>query len=218
MSDYLDTVTAEHGPWRYWFAPTLFWINSSDTALLSVCIVGAAASGLIVLNRLTRNMLALAFVLHLSLWIAMPVFGNIQPDALILEVGLLAMFLTTGSPIVIWYFAGCCSGSCAFRPSQAPHTRLELGAAHGAQFPLRNATPANPAGLVRAPVTGLVPTPLGVIDVRDRTGVALVDFHATAPAFRRGMRFPRPADGYYPDRQLLLPEPAHDILMRVPVR
>lgn len=104
LSNYLDTLAADHGLWRYWFAPTLFWINSSDTALLSACIVGAAASVLIVLNRFTRYMLALAFVLHLSLWIAMPVFGNIQPDALILEVGLLAMFLTTGSRIVIWLF------------------------------------------------------------------------------------------------------------------
>jgi len=49
-------------------------------------------------------MLVLAFVLHLSLWIAMPVFGDIQPDALILEVGLLAIFLTAGSRVVIWLF------------------------------------------------------------------------------------------------------------------
>jgi hypothetical protein len=49
-------------------------------------------------------MLVLAFVLHLSLWVAMPVFGNIQPDALILEAGLLAIFLTAGSRIIIWLF------------------------------------------------------------------------------------------------------------------
>jgi predicted DCC family thiol-disulfide oxidoreductase YuxK len=104
LSRYLATVTAEHGPWCYWFAPTLFWINSSDTALLSVCLAGAVASGLVVLNLLTRYMLALAFVLHLSLWVAMPVFGHIQPDALILEVGLFAVFLTAGSRILIWLY------------------------------------------------------------------------------------------------------------------
>ncbi len=104
LSEDLVTLAAEHGTWRYWFVPTLFWINSSDTALLSVCLAGAAASGLIVLNVLTRTMLVLVFVLHLSLWVAMPVFGNIQPDALILEVGLLAIFLTSGSHIVIWLF------------------------------------------------------------------------------------------------------------------
>jgi predicted DCC family thiol-disulfide oxidoreductase YuxK len=104
LSEKLATLAAEHGPWRYWFAPTLFWINSSDTALLSASLVGAAASVLVALNVLTRYMLALAFVLHLSLWIAMPVFGNIQPDALILEVGLFAIFLTAGSRIIIWLF------------------------------------------------------------------------------------------------------------------
>jgi len=104
LSENLVTLSAEHGPWRFWYAPTLFWFNSSDMALLLACLVGAAASGLIVLNVLTRYMLALAFVLHLSLWVAMPVFGNIQPDALILEVGLFATFLTAGSRIVIWLF------------------------------------------------------------------------------------------------------------------
>jgi len=104
LSDYLATVAAEHGAQRFLFSPTLFWINSSDTALLSACLIGAAASALVVLNRLTPSMLLLAFVLHLSLWAAMPVFGNIQPDALILEVGLLALFLTAGSRIVIWLF------------------------------------------------------------------------------------------------------------------
>jgi predicted DCC family thiol-disulfide oxidoreductase YuxK len=104
LSEKLATLAAEHGPWRYWFSPTLFWINSSDTALLAACIAGAVASGLIVLNILTRYMLILAFVLHLSLWLAMPVFGNIQPDALILEVGLFAIFLTAGSRIIIWLF------------------------------------------------------------------------------------------------------------------
>jgi predicted DCC family thiol-disulfide oxidoreductase YuxK len=104
VPEKLASLTAAHGAWRYWFAPTLFWINSSDTALSSVCLLGAAASVLVVLNVLTRTMLALAFALHLSLWVVMPVFGNIQPDALILEVGLLAIFLTTGSRIVVWLF------------------------------------------------------------------------------------------------------------------
>jgi hypothetical protein len=104
LSDYLNTLAAEHGAQRYLSAPTLFWINSSDMALLSACLVGAVASALVLLNVLTRTMLIVAFVLHLSLWVALPVFGDIQPDALILEVGLLAIFLTSGSRIVIWLF------------------------------------------------------------------------------------------------------------------
>jgi predicted DCC family thiol-disulfide oxidoreductase YuxK len=104
VADKLATLAAEHGPWRYWVSPTLFWINSSDIALVSACVAGTIAAILIVLNLWTRPMLILAFVLHLSLWAVMPVFGNIQPDALILEVGLLAIFLTAGSRIIIWLF------------------------------------------------------------------------------------------------------------------
>jgi predicted DCC family thiol-disulfide oxidoreductase YuxK len=104
LSDTLAAVAAEHGSWSYVHAPTLFWINDSDTALVAACLAGAVASVLVVLNVLTRSMLALAFVLHLSLWVALPVFGDIQPDALILEVGLLALFLTAGSRIVVWLF------------------------------------------------------------------------------------------------------------------
>jgi hypothetical protein len=104
LSQKLATVAAEHGLARYWEAPTLFWIDASDAALRAACYLGVAASVLLVLNVWTRAMLVLAFVLHLSLWVAMPVFGNIQPDALILEAGLLAIFLTAGSRIVVWLF------------------------------------------------------------------------------------------------------------------
>ncbi len=100
----LEAFAAQYGTDRYLAAPTLFWIDHSDSALIGVCVVGAMASVLVVLNRLTRTMLTVAFVLHLSLWVAMPVFGDIQPDALILEVGLLGIFLTAGSRIVVWLF------------------------------------------------------------------------------------------------------------------
>ena len=58
LSEKLATFTAEHGAQRYWFAPTLFWINSSDTALLSACFLGAAAAVLVLLDVLTRPMLS----------------------------------------------------------------------------------------------------------------------------------------------------------------
>ncbi|MGD8631309.1 MAG: lipase maturation factor family protein [Gammaproteobacteria bacterium] len=104
VTEKLATLAAEHGPWRFWVSPTLFWIDSSDPALVTACVAGATAAVLIVLNVLTRPMLVLAFILQLSLWVVMPVFGNIQPDALLLEVGLLAVFLTGGSRIVVWLY------------------------------------------------------------------------------------------------------------------
>jgi predicted DCC family thiol-disulfide oxidoreductase YuxK len=104
LPQYLQTIAAQYGSLRYWYAPTLFWLDSSDTALLSCCIIGAAAALLVLFDVLTRPMLAIAFVLYLSLWTALPVFGDIQSDALLLETGFLAIFLTGGSRIVVWLY------------------------------------------------------------------------------------------------------------------
>jgi predicted DCC family thiol-disulfide oxidoreductase YuxK len=104
LSGYLAEVSAAFGRTRFWHAPTLFWLNSSDPALIAACILGAGASVLIALDRLTRPMLALAFLLYLSLWVGLPIFGDIQSDAFLLEVGFLAIFLTFGSRIVVWLY------------------------------------------------------------------------------------------------------------------
>src|SRR5208282_2955406 len=46
--DYLQAVAAAFHFWRFWFAPTLFWLGSSDRALMLVCWAGAIASLLLV--------------------------------------------------------------------------------------------------------------------------------------------------------------------------
>ncbi len=57
-------------------------------------VAGVGATALILLDPLTRPMLVLALVQYLSLWSALPVFGGIQSDALLVEVGFLAISLT----------------------------------------------------------------------------------------------------------------------------
>jgi predicted DCC family thiol-disulfide oxidoreductase YuxK len=104
LSDFLDSTATASWAERFWQLPTLFWFDSSDTALMSVSLLGAAASLLVLLDVLTRPLLVLAFVFYLSLWTAMPVFGGIQSDALMLEVGFLGIFLTGGSRITVWLY------------------------------------------------------------------------------------------------------------------
>jgi hypothetical protein len=41
---YLKDVAEYLGVSRYWFAPTLLWLGSSDDALMTLCWVGLAAS------------------------------------------------------------------------------------------------------------------------------------------------------------------------------
>jgi predicted DCC family thiol-disulfide oxidoreductase YuxK len=103
LGDYLSSVPAS-GVQGFWQLPTLFWLNSSDTALVTASLIGAAAALLVLLDLLTRPTLVVAFVLYLALWTAMPVFGGIQSDALMLEVGFLGIFLTGGSRIVVWLY------------------------------------------------------------------------------------------------------------------
>ncbi len=99
------TAVAQHtGIERFFQVPTLFWLNSSDTALTCATTIGALAALLIILNLLTRPALVAAFVLYLSLFQVSQPFMNFQWDTLLLESGFLAIFLTPYSRVTIWLF------------------------------------------------------------------------------------------------------------------
>src|ERR1051326_7872679 len=38
--DYLMRVAEVAGRWRFWYAPTVFWLDSSSRALMIVCWIG----------------------------------------------------------------------------------------------------------------------------------------------------------------------------------
>ncbi|TCK18641.1 lipase maturation factor [Thiogranum longum] len=89
---------------NYLRVPTLFWINSSDAALVGAAWSGAVAALLIALGLWQRVALVAAFVLYLSLYHACLPFLNFQWDGLLLESGFLAIFLTPQSRVVILLF------------------------------------------------------------------------------------------------------------------
>src|ERR1700756_2060679 len=60
--EYLTSATDYFGSWRYWDAPSLFWISSNDPALLALTWIGLGASVLAFLNVLPRVNLSLCFV------------------------------------------------------------------------------------------------------------------------------------------------------------
>ena len=104
LVDKLHYVEAGLGSERFWALPTLFWIDSSDSALRAVSVAGCLFSVLLFLNLLQRLSLILLFVLYLSLFHAGQIFMNFQWDLLLLEAGFLAIFLPSGSRTVIWLF------------------------------------------------------------------------------------------------------------------
>jgi hypothetical protein len=91
--DYLPNVTQYFGGIaRFWFAPTLFWISSSDRALLLVCWIGIAASLLLTLNIWPRVTTFICLVMFLSFTAAAQDFSSYQSDGMLLEAGFLCLF------------------------------------------------------------------------------------------------------------------------------
>ena len=90
--DYLQAVGAAFHARRFWFAPTLLWLGSSDHALMLLVWVGLIASVLLFLNVWPRATLAICFVCFLSFVVAAQDFSGYQSDGMLLEAGFLSLF------------------------------------------------------------------------------------------------------------------------------
>lgn len=104
FQEQLDYLNANAGIERFFQVPTVFWLSAADWALLTVPVIGALFSILVIINRLVRPALIVAFILYLSLYHASQLFMNFQWDALLLEAGFLGIFLTPNSRVIIWLF------------------------------------------------------------------------------------------------------------------
>jgi len=104
LRDYLGAAHETLGRSAYRILPTLFWVNSSDTALVAGTVIGVLLGLLVIVDRWTRPALIGLFALYLSYVYAGQAFMSFQWDTLLLETGFLAIFLTGGSRIVVWLF------------------------------------------------------------------------------------------------------------------
>jgi hypothetical protein len=87
-------AAAEHvGLDRFHVLPTLVWISSSDAFLKILCIGGATLAALLVAGIAPIVMLPLLWLDYLSLMVVGRDFLSYQWDALLLETGLIAIFL-----------------------------------------------------------------------------------------------------------------------------
>jgi predicted DCC family thiol-disulfide oxidoreductase YuxK len=103
-SKYFEAAHQAFGYSAYRLLPSLFWVNSSDTALVAGTVVGIVLGLLVVVDRWTRPALIGLFALYLSYVYAGQDFMSFQWDALLLEAGFLAIFLAGGSRIVVWLY------------------------------------------------------------------------------------------------------------------
>ena len=93
---FLRAVAQYYGTTRIWHAPTLFWISSSSTAMMTVTWIGIAASLIAFLNVWPRFSFFLCFVCFLSFVTAAQEFSGYQSDGMLLEAGFLALFFAPG--------------------------------------------------------------------------------------------------------------------------
>lgn len=93
---YLQVVAQNLGTSRYWYAPTLLWLNSSNHALMGLCWIGMIASVLLVVNLWPRGMLLICLVLFLSFVSAAQDFSGYQSDGMLLSAGLVCLFFAPG--------------------------------------------------------------------------------------------------------------------------
>ena len=98
---YLETIEHRLGPERFWFLPTLFWLNRSDLFLHLLCGTGVFL-GLAVLLGFCRWYVYLAlWVLYLSISLIGQDFLEFQWDILLLETTFLTVFFAV-SPDALW--------------------------------------------------------------------------------------------------------------------
>ncbi len=91
--DYLPRVArALGGALRFWYAPTLLWLDAGDGALTVLVVSGGIASLLLLLDIWPRASTAVALVAFLSFIAAAQEFSSYQSDGMLLEAGFIALF------------------------------------------------------------------------------------------------------------------------------
>ncbi|MFI5345714.1 MAG: lipase maturation factor family protein [Elusimicrobiota bacterium] len=92
-AQYLDAAAKQVGPERFWLLPTFAWFSASDAALVGMCWAGALASLGLILNVAAGPCALACWALYLSLCGVGSQFMGYQWDVLLLETGLIALFL-----------------------------------------------------------------------------------------------------------------------------
>jgi predicted DCC family thiol-disulfide oxidoreductase YuxK len=102
VAEYLRSLREYYGA-VYWEVPTVFWLNSGDSAIKAVGVAGICLSVLLLVGVRWRIVRVALFVLYLSLVTAGQEFMGYQWDALLLEAGFLAILLGS-SPVIVWLY------------------------------------------------------------------------------------------------------------------
>jgi lipase maturation factor 1 len=90
--EYLQAVKQFAGASRFWYAPTLLWINSGSRSLMVLVWIGMIAAALLVMNIWPRATIAICVAVFLSFIAALQAFSSYQSDGMLLGAGFLSLF------------------------------------------------------------------------------------------------------------------------------
>jgi hypothetical protein len=93
LAGFLHGMHDAMGARAFWYAPTVFWISSSDAAIRLAWTAGAAFAIALTLGFFRRICLVALLILYLSISTAGQDFWSFQWDILLTEAGFLAIFL-----------------------------------------------------------------------------------------------------------------------------
>ena len=100
-TDYFEALADAYGMERFWFLPTLFWLDASPVALHAVCALGTLATLTALLDRWRCIASATAYV-YLSLLAAGQVFLSYQWDIFLVECFVIAAVLARAPGVGVW--------------------------------------------------------------------------------------------------------------------
>ncbi|MFT4551902.1 MAG: hypothetical protein ACI9S8_000523 [Chlamydiales bacterium] len=110
IKTYLQNIQKRHPGWiRFYYFPSVFWINSSDIALVAMVWLPLIASIMLILNIATVPMLIFLWVAWTSFICVDTAFMRRQSDSLLVEVGFFSIFYAMITPpplfalLYIWF-------------------------------------------------------------------------------------------------------------------
>lgn len=104
VEDYLTHFRLHYPKKRFFYVPSLFWLNASDRALMGLTIAGTLGSILLMLGVYPSLLLALLFLIYLSIVSVGQEFLSFGWESLLLEITFYAFWvsLTPAPNLMMW--------------------------------------------------------------------------------------------------------------------
>lgn len=104
LKNFLNNIKTNYPKQAYWMVPTVFWLDSSNRALLAVTILGTVLSVCLLAGIVPPLMLLLLYILYLSITSAGQEFLGFGWEGFLLEITINAFLLslTTVPNAMVW--------------------------------------------------------------------------------------------------------------------